>query len=38
MWVRLGRTDAIWLITGLLTCAIPLAALMMRGLDRADGA
>jgi MFS family permease len=38
MWVRLGRTDAIWLITGLLTCAIPLAALMMRGLDRAAGA
>lgn len=37
MWVRLGRTDAIWLVTGLLACAIPFAALMMRGLDTAAG-
>ena len=38
MWVRLGRTDALWLITALLICAIPLAALMMGGLDRAADA
>jgi MFS family permease len=37
MWVRLGRTDALWLVTGLLACVIPLAAMMMRGLDRAVG-
>jgi MFS family permease len=38
LWVRLGPTDAMWLVTGMLACAIPLAALMMRGLDRAGGA
>lgn len=35
MWAELGRTNAIWLVSGLLACAIPVAALMMRGLDRA---
>jgi MFS family permease len=35
MWVELGRINAIWLVTGLLACAIPLAALLMRGLDSA---
>jgi MFS family permease len=35
LWVRLGPTDALWVVTGLLACAIPLAALLMRGLDRA---
>ncbi|HZC70358.1 MAG TPA: MFS transporter [Jatrophihabitans sp.] len=34
MWVELGRTNAIWLVSGMLAAAIPLAALMMRGLDR----
>jgi MFS family permease len=38
LWVRLGRTDALWLVTGLLVCAIPLAALMMRGVTRAAAA
>ena len=35
MWVRLGRTDALLLVTALLSLAIPLAALLMRGLDTA---
>jgi MFS family permease len=35
LWVRLGRTDALWLVTGLLACAIPFAAVLMRGLERA---
>jgi hypothetical protein len=35
LWVRLGRIEALWLVSGLLACAIPLSALMMRGLDRA---
>jgi MFS family permease len=34
LWVRLGRTDALWLVTGLLACSIPFAAVLMRGLDR----
>jgi hypothetical protein len=34
LWVRLGRTDALWLVTGLLACSIPFAAVVMRGLDR----
>jgi MFS family permease len=33
LWVELGRVDALWLVTGLLVCAIPIAAVMMRGLD-----
>jgi MFS family permease len=37
MWVRLGRTDALLLVTALLACAIPVAAMMTRGLDRAVG-
>jgi MFS family permease len=36
MWVELGRINAIWLVSGLLTFAIPLAALLMRGLDRTE--
>ena len=36
LWVRLGRTDALWLVTGLLACSIPFAAVVMRGLDRAS--
>ncbi len=38
MWVRLGRTDALLLVTALLALAIPLAALLMRGLDTAADA
>jgi MFS family permease len=38
MWVQLGRAHALLLVTGMLICAIPLAALMMRGLDRAPQA
>ena len=38
MWVRLGRTDALLLVTALLSLAIPLAALLMRGLDTAADA
>ena len=38
MWAELGRINAIWLVTGLLACAIPLAALMMRGMDGAAAA
>jgi MFS family permease len=38
MWTELGRINAIWLVTGLLTFAIPVAALMMRGLDRGAAA
>ena len=38
MWVELGRTKAIWLVTALLAVAIPVAALMMRGLDRTAAA
>ncbi len=38
MWVRLGRTDALWLVIGVLACAIPAAAVMMRGLDRTASA
>ena len=34
LWVRLGRTDALWVVTGLLACSIPFAAVVMRGLDR----
>jgi hypothetical protein len=34
MWAELGRMNAIWLVTGLLTSAIPVAALLMRGLDK----
>jgi MFS family permease len=34
LWVRLGRLDALWLVTGLLACTIPVTAMMMRGLDR----
>jgi MFS family permease len=36
MWVRLGRGEALMLVTVLLACAIPLAALMTRGLDKAS--
>jgi hypothetical protein len=35
MWTQLGRIDAIWLVAGLLAFAIPLAGLLMRGVDRA---
>ncbi len=38
MWVRLGRSDALLLVTALLSLAIPLAALLMRGLDTAADA
>jgi MFS family permease len=38
MWVELGRINAIWLVTALLAFAIPLAALLMRGLDRTEAA
>jgi MFS family permease len=34
MWTELGRTDAIWLVTVMLAMAIPVAAGMLRGLDR----
>ncbi len=34
LWVRLGRTDALMLVAVLLTLAIPVAALLMRGMDR----
>jgi MFS family permease len=38
MWAEFGRINAIWLVTGLLTFAIPLAALIMRGVDRTAAA
>jgi MFS family permease len=38
LWVRVGRVDALWLVAGLLTCAIPLAALLLRDLDKAPAA
>jgi hypothetical protein len=38
MWVRLGRSDALLMVTALLSLAIPLAALLMRGLDTAADA
>jgi MFS family permease len=38
LWVQLGRTDAFRLLTVLLALAIPVAALTMRGLDRAADA
>jgi MFS family permease len=38
MWTELGRMNALWLVTGLLAFAIPVAALMMRGLDKTAAA
>jgi MFS family permease len=35
LWMELGRTNAIWLVTGLLALAIPVSAILLRGLDRA---
>lgn len=33
-WVRLGRTDALWLVTGLLIVVVPVTALLLRGTPR----
>jgi hypothetical protein len=38
MWTALGRMNALWLATGLLAFAIPVAALLMRGLDKTAAA
>jgi MFS family permease len=35
VWTEFGRMNALWLFTGLLASAIPVAAVMMRGVDRA---
>jgi MFS family permease len=35
MWAELGRTDAIWLVTGLFAVAIAVAVVLMRGIDTA---
>lgn len=34
-WVRLGRVDALWLVTGLLAVCLPVAAVLLRGIPRA---
>lgn len=34
MWVTFGRSGALWLVAGLLLAAIPLAAWLLRGVDR----
>jgi MFS family permease len=35
MWTQLGRVGALWIMTVALTVAIPIAALLLRGVDRA---
>ena len=34
MWTQVGRVDALLIMTAALAVAIPIAALLLRGVDR----
>ena len=36
MWTQLGRVDALWIMIACLAVTIPIAALLLRGVDRSQ--